>query len=46
MVWDFPDRGGLPHGDRAMAGIQKFPLTLELAVPATILGVRHELNFL
>ena len=21
MVWDFPDRGGLPHGDRAMAGI-------------------------
>ena len=25
---------------------QKFPLTLELAGPATILGVRHELNFL
>ena len=24
---------------------QKFPLTLELAGPATILGVRHELNF-
>ena len=21
MVWDFPDRGGLPHGNRAMAGI-------------------------
>ena len=24
---------------------QKFPLTLELAGPATILSVRHELNF-
>ena len=28
MVWDFPDRGGLPHGDRAMAGIYLWILRL------------------